>query len=122
MPDTRKIPPVFEAMIGFFVEMANMVHSVGFTSGHPIKYCNLPHGCRALKGKGKKRHNAQFAFIEKHGREVLVDIHLPSLAANPEEYVGNMIENIPKLVNEAQKNDRIIVPQFRGIARPGVVH
>ena len=91
----------------FFETLADSV--AVFRSGMPMPDANCK-GCSVVLGKGKDAGIIRFGFLAKGDNVVMIDLDASSLMADPQEYIGNMLEALNQGLEQMKRDVKIIVP------------
>ncbi len=74
-------------------------------------------GCLVAQGQGKDKGVIRFGFLAKGDNVVTVDIVARDLLANPQEYIGNMLEAINQGLQQMKDDVKIIVPPPKQVSK-----
>lgn len=80
-----------------------------FKSGYKMPGANAGDS-RFSMGNKKGRPIIKFQFLAKPNHDVTIDVDIKNLAANPDEYIDNMLECLSQGMDQATKDNVIIVP------------
>lgn len=80
-----------------------------FKSGYPMPQANCGDS-RVSFGIFNKKPKYKFEFLAKGDHIVEIKIDVKDLAANPKEYIDNMLECLNDGMKQAHESNRIIIP------------
>ena len=91
----------------FFTPLADNLRPFRSNLSMPDANCN---GCLVVVGGGKDHGNIRFGFMAIGDNVVMMDICAKSIKADPEEYIGNMMEALYQGLEQMKRDVKIIVP------------
>lgn len=56
-----------------------------------------------------RRHIRQFGFVDRHSREVILEINMQHLFLNPEMYLDHLMVHLGKAMDQANAEGKILV-------------
>ncbi|MAT95372.1 MAG: hypothetical protein CME59_22605 [Halioglobus sp.] len=66
--------------------------------------------CTNAEGTKRKRMSRNFAFVSRHGHEVIMEIDFALAARNPELYFTNLMEHLDRAMRQVNAGGTIFLP------------